>query len=82
MCAPGSSGDEAEAAPANRRPQPASRRRTQAAEPLKNGATGMPGVAGPETMPAATCDPGDERRGAEPGHVAGRSRRRAPQAAP
>jgi sec-independent protein translocase protein TatB len=30
---------------------------THAAEPLKNGATGMPGVAGPETMPSPPVIP-------------------------
>jgi len=33
----------------------------QAAEPLKNGATGIPGVAGPEAMPAAPRREGPRR---------------------
>ena len=35
---------------------------THTAEPLKNGATAMPGVAGPETMPEAPVFPAPETR--------------------
>jgi sec-independent protein translocase protein TatB len=43
---------------------------THAAEPLKNGATAMPGVAGPEAMPAAAVVPATNGAAASPAMAA------------